>query len=341
MAENYNFNGTLNATVTPVTYEPMTIFFYVALLLCLVGIPGTMKVIHFYSKQSKKVDGSTPTLLLGLAVYDMLSLTAMIPYICLTINMKSTDLEGTRLFFCHYYIPNYLARFPKHCSNFLLMIIVVSRLYSVIRPHTWKKVFSRTVGLVCVVGVSVFIPLSLLPLAVEYKCMDLGNDMRYHQYSDIGKNRDLYKTIYILNIVLYFSLPIFAVVICNIALVAHLLQRLYSPLAVLPVTSSQARELKMTKVVLVLTCIFVICVSPLGVFFPLRGFGNSAIPQAVYRNIMPVSTLLETINYSSNSLVYYIASSRFRKDVKQNICCIKWSVRVSPEIPVRVLEQDT
>ncbi|XP_033725792.1 proteinase-activated receptor 1-like [Pecten maximus] len=335
MGDNSTNTSVYEPSDRPDVFEPVTLLFFPALLLCLIGIPGTIKVIHFYGKQRKKVDGSTPTLLLGLAVYDMLSLVTIIPYICLTINMKFTDIEGTKLFFCHYYVPNYLARFPKYCSNFLLMVIATSRLYSVIRPHTWKKIFSRKVGLVCVLAVTFFVPLSLLPLAVEYSCSDIDNGtIAYHQYSDIGEKRGLYRTIYILNMILYFSFPLITVIICNVALIAHMLHRMYNPVAALPLTSSQARELKMTKVVVVLTCIFVVCVSPLGIFYPLRGLDISPVPIYVYRAIMPVATLLETINYSSNSLVYYIASSRFRNEVKQDVCCNRKSTaKVSPELP--------
>ncbi|OWF47319.1 Psychosine receptor [Mizuhopecten yessoensis] len=329
MADISNLTKSSNSSNT--IHDPMTFFLFPALVICFIGIPGTLKTIHFYRRQSKTSAGGTPILLMALAVYDTLALVTSIPYICLAINMLFVDShEGAQMFFCHYYIPNYLVRFPKYCSNFLLMIIAMSRLYSVLRPLTWKKVFTRNLAFGCTGAVTIVIPFSLLPLAFEFSCAEINNNtVAYKQLSDFGKNRGLFKTIYIFNMIMYYFVPLFTVLVCNIALIIFLFHRMYNPMNTVPLTSSQARELKMTKLVLVFTCIFVVCVSPLGIFYPLRGLGNSPIPQPVYRAIMPMATLLESINYSVNSLVYYIGSARFRADVKQIICCKK--SRVSPE----------
>lgn len=329
-----NISLASNITKIPKPNEPMTPLFFPALVLCVLGIPGTLVTIRFYGKQSLKSSGATSTLLTALAVFDMLSLISSIPYICLAVRMLFVDKKQGKLdFFCHYYVPNYVVRFPKYCANVMLMIIATERLFSVIKPHDVKKVFSRKVGLICIIAIAVVIPILLLPLAFEYKCVEIYDENTdFHQFSEIGKVRPLFKSIYMINVIFFYSLPLGTVFICNVGLIASLIRRSYSSSHDGLMTSMQAREMKTTKLVLVVTCIFILCVSPLGIFYPLRGVGDTSIPQPVYRAIMPIATFLESINYSMNALVYFIGSARFRAETRQILCrllCCK-THKVSP-----------
>ncbi|XP_021359672.1 uncharacterized protein LOC110454490, partial [Mizuhopecten yessoensis] len=279
--------------------DPMTFFLFPALVICLIGIPGTLKTIHFYRRQSKTSAGATPILLMVLAVYDTLALVTIL--VC----------------------------------NIALIIFLFHRMYNpmntvLLTSSQARELKMTKLGLVltCIFVVCVS------PLGIFYPLRGLGSSpIPQPVYRAIMPVATLLESInYSVNSLVYYIgsarfradfQQIICFLVCNIALIIFLFHRMYNPMNTVPLTSSQARELKMTKLVLVFTCIFVVCVSPLGIFYPLRGLGNSPIPQPVYRAIMPMATLLESINYSVNSLVYYIGSARFRADVKQIICCKK------------------
>lgn len=86
-------------------------------------------------------------------------------------------------------------------------------------------------------------------------------------------------------------------------------------------------ELKTTKMVTAVTTIFIACVFPTFVIFPIQTFGGLDIPIDNILFILPINFLLESISYSMNAVVYDIGNSAFRKevhDILNSICpCLK------------------
>ncbi|OWF37523.1 Neuropeptide Y receptor type 4 [Mizuhopecten yessoensis] len=295
------------------------------MVISVIGIPGTVVTICFYGKRIKKTTAATPLILTTLAGFDMLSLIFTIPMSAVSIHLFYIDgWKQDRLFA----ICNAVTRIPKNCSNLMLLLIGIERLVSVAWPHKLKKIFTKKVGIVCVIVVCTIItPMTVAPMAIEPELVAIQGpegDYFVRRMPQRDVNPNLYNVFYQNTILLYFVLPLGGVFVCNAALVVLLLKRsrtnrLNRNLNMM--TPAQTRELRTTKLVMSVTVIFIVCILPFVVIFPIQTSSGADIPIKGMLLIIPLSMLLECITYSMNAVVYYIGNATFREEIREMMSC--------------------
>ncbi|XP_069125436.1 neuropeptide Y receptor type 6-like [Argopecten irradians] len=316
-----------NGTAPYREFSSMCFLFIPSIIVSVLGIPGTLITMRFYGKQVKKSKVATSLILTSLAVFDMLTLLLIIPMVGISIHLFYIDGWKQAKIFALF---NAISRSPRNCSNFMLLLIGIERLVSVAWPHKLSVIFTKRVGIVCVVIVcSVITPITILPMAVEPELVAIqGTEGKYfvRRLPQININIDLYNIFYQMTIMLYFLVPLGGVFICNITLAILLLKRYRRDRLgrnQSTITPRQARELKTTKLVIVVTIIFIICILPLVVIFPIQTTSGADIPIGGMLLIFPLSMLLESITYSMNAVVYYIGNGTFREEVRNTITTLR------------------
>ncbi|XP_069102046.1 galanin receptor 2b-like [Argopecten irradians] len=300
------------------------------------GIPGTLITMRFYVKRIKSTFTSTPLFLTCLAVFDMVSLITNIPLVATSVPLfyidgwkESTDNS----------IVVYVSRIPKYWSNMVLLFIGVERVVSVLLPHRMKDIFTRRVGVVSITTLIIVGPVVTFPLSIEPPMVVVpsnGTITHVRRKAQTLIDPDVYRNLISISSLFYFGIPIVGVLITNLSLVIVLLYRFKSKRAKnsrTAMTSSQMKELRTTKLVMIVTVIFIVCVFPLVIIFPVISYSGESVPIGLMLAVRPTSALLETVNYSMNAVVYYIGSSNFRSETREivsRLCCLCKRSEISP-----------
>ncbi|XP_060084270.1 somatostatin receptor type 4-like [Ylistrum balloti] len=329
-----NLNLTFDSS-TSVGFRYENMLCILVLLVTIIGIPGTIVTMRFYGKRIKKSSTSTALYLSALAVFDMLSLLSNIPGIALEMSMSILDEENA--------IAAYFTRIPKYWSNLTLLLVGIERVVSVVLPHKAPYIFTRRVGTVSVIVIIVIAPVVLLPLAIEPPLVAVttnGTITHVRRKVQMLLDPDVYRSLIQIVSVLYFGIPVFGVFISNICLVTLLYGRFKSKRARNirdTMTSQQVRELRTTKLIMLVTVIFIICVLPLVIIYPVISISGEPIPIQTLLVIHPMSSLLESLNYSMNVVVYFFGSSNFRTETRQmlsRVCgCCRHTTRTTTVTP--------
>ncbi|XP_069102045.1 bombesin receptor subtype-3-like [Argopecten irradians] len=317
---------------------------YIPVLLgTIIGIPGNVLTIRFYGRRIKGAMTSTAVFLTSLAVFDMLSLLTNIPSTAIAIPMSYVDgwkdYAGSS-------IEIYVMRIPRYWSNMTLFLIGIERVISVVLPHKMHGIFTRRVGVVSVVIVVLLGPVILFPLAIEPPLTVVptnGTVTHVIRMPHTLFEPDLDNALVVMVSLCYFGIPIFGVLISNTCLMIALIKRYKSKHANNvrnEMSPSQVKELRTTKLVMVVTVIFIVCVFPLVIIYPIISGTGEAVPITLMLIIPPVSSLLETLNYSMNFFVYYIGSANFRTETRATfsrlLCCFK-PTEVAPADTSRIV----
>jgi len=237
----------------------------------------------------------------------------------------------------------YFIMVSKTCSNITLFVVCIERVICVVKPHHVDKILTKKVAMIVVLVIVTATSSTFIPFAFEFKDSTMLNPetnqtMVILVYSSFRDNHEsFFRGMYILIFVLHFCLPVLGVVVCNVWLILVLLKRRRQKVHINTTGNashrklSESRELRTTKLVLAVTIVFVICVSPLGIYLPLRGFVDLSISPEQYSIMVLVSILLESVHFSANTFVYFLGSPSFRREVKKtfNKCysCIRVNAR--------------
>ncbi|XP_060084725.1 proteinase-activated receptor 2-like [Ylistrum balloti] len=301
------------------------------LLLTLIGIPGTIVSMRFYGKRIQKSSSSTALFLTSLAVFDMLSLVSNIPTAISIFYMDEWN-EGNKES-----ITRYFTRIPKYWSNLVLLLAGTERLIAVALPHKMATIFTRRVAIVSLIVVIIIAPMILVPLALDppFVLVPTNGTITHVQRSvKTFIDPDVLKRLIQMVSVLYFGLPLVGVFISNICLVTLLFNRFNSKRGKSvrdTMTSKQVKELRTTKLVILVTVIFIVCMLPLVIMVPIISVERDAVSIRLMLIMRATSTLLETLNYSMNVYVYYFGSNDFRKETRGMLssmcgCCKRATV---------------
>ncbi|OWF38651.1 C3a anaphylatoxin chemotactic receptor [Mizuhopecten yessoensis] len=317
----------------PFYYEGL--LYIPVLLVTIVGIPGTIITMRFYGRRAKKSTTSTSLFLTSLATFDLLCLVSNIPAV--TTSLPTFYIDGWKES-SENSIMVYITRIPKYWSNLMLLLIGIERVICVVLPHKMTTIFTRRVGIVCITLIIVLGPVILFPLVIEPP-MILTNGQATHvqRKTQTLIDADVYRGLVQMVSVLYFGLPVTGILISNLCLVIALLYRFKSKQTTgvrITMTSSQVKELRTTKLVMIVTVIFIVCVCPLVVVYPVISASGEAVPIQVLLVIRPMSAFLETLNYSMNIVVYFIGSINFRTETRHMLSRICRCCKLTTVTPV-------
>ncbi|XP_069102043.1 galanin receptor 2b-like [Argopecten irradians] len=318
------------------------LLFIPVLLGAMLGIPGTILTARFYGQRVKKTSTSMALSLTALAIFDMITLVLNIP-------TGGTSLikfyaEGWETISEANFVP-FIKGIPRYWSNMTLLLAASERVVCVVFPHKTKAICTRRFGIVAIVLIIIMGPIVLFPfcLVEELIAMPSNNTIVYLQtQSIILIDHDLLKDIAVASTVLYLGVPVIGVLICNICFVSVMLYRFKSKTAKntrTTMTPSQMKELRATKLILIVTVIFLISASPVAIMYYLIVTMDKTVSMGFFLVIRPVCQSLESLNYSLNFFVYYTGSRNFRMETRETmyrICHCCKPTRITPVIKIKI-----
>ncbi|XP_069102044.1 galanin receptor 2b-like [Argopecten irradians] len=332
-----NVNSSVN---TGFRYEGL--LFIPVLLGAILGIPGTILTARFYGQRIKKTSTSMALSLTALAIFDMITLVLNIPTGGTSlIKFYAVEWEASSE-------ANFVAFFkgiPRYWSNMTLLLAASERVVCVVFPHKTKAICTRRFGIVAIVLIIIMGPIVLSPFCFNEELLVIpsSNDtIKYLQTQPITLiDPDVFKAIGVTGILLYLAVPVIGVLICNICFVSVMMYRFKSKTAKntrITMTASQMKELRATKLVLIVTVIFLISASPMAIMYYLIVTMDNTVSMVFFLVIRPVCESLESLNYSLNFIVYYTGSRNFRMETRETmyrICHCCKPTRITPVFGIK------
>lgn len=330
----------LSLEVYDITY--LLCFKIFGLLLTVFGMFGNICTICVLVPKPNK--RSVTIFLIGLALSDFLSLLfSFIFCIYRTLRDILDPIELTNFLRIHYYYINYVMRVPKNVTNCLTVSVAFERLIAVLKPHGSKLNLSKKSAIRLVVVLFVVVTFVLLPFALEftYKYVynnTLQRNIVHTAFTSFGSDREFFFVYYIVTFVCLTTFAIVLSLVCNLVLMCFLLNRSKMKLANGSSTNNaNSKESKTTKPLLIITFIFIICITPAAIYYPLRAMDIYKRRSYFMRVLFAWVNLFEMFNHFANPVVLYINSTAFRKDYIRLFCKNK----ISPSEPVSQFGQST
>ena len=248
-------------------------------------------------------------------------------------NYTFTDIRALSLFSCR--VHNWLSNSSVGTSCWLLSIIAVDRLLSIKYP-LWTKVHC-TRKLSLIIGITVIVIIHLLG---SHMLVFIGRKETYvtSKVTNITMlvnvkctyGTDQYKSFHtkvwsVLILVLYSILPLVCLITCNIFLFRALSKRNIQELATSITNNAKNREqrdLKSMTKMLVVVCLFFICVTlPGAIYIIIRPYIfdiTSKVDAALQLMCQTINACILYSNNTVNFFLYCLSGSLFRKE----FCCM-------------------
>ncbi|PIN94201.1 hypothetical protein AB205_0183840, partial [Aquarana catesbeiana] len=281
--------------LTPLIY---TVVFLVALPL------NIMAIIIFLVKM--KVRKPAVVYMLNLATADVL-FVSVLPFQVVYRFLENNWLIGEGM--CRFVTAAYYCN--MYCSILLMTSISVDRFLAVVYPVrslSWRTV--TRAWLVC--GVIWVISLaSTVPLLMRKQSVRMLNITTCHDNKNVYVHRGYYFYFFTTLISLFFFLPLFITTFCYIGTICGLSRSKFDR------THKRLRAIRLSVVVL---SVFVLCFGPTNVLYFIHYVKVYTYSEGSLHYTYILCASISSINCCLDPLIYYLASSDFRRYVYSLLC---------------------
>ena len=210
---------------------------------------------------------------------------------------------------------------PYSISAYLVMFIALERVLAIVKPFKVKTFCSyKLVKIKLCICYTVFLAVGILQ-ASQFKLIYDEKKSRYVlQHTDVGENEFLVDFLDMFVIIMYFAIPIFATLICNIIFVASLLHRRHKMARMVTDVNPTAnkKKSKTEGMILLLSVLFFVTVTPSAITRTYIRVTDGAL-SANIRMSMVVNLFLLNINHCLNPIVYTLTVVEYRRRLIQFI----------------------
>ncbi|XP_029998434.1 KISS1 receptor b [Sphaeramia orbicularis] len=281
-------------------------------LIMLVGVVGNALVIHVVTKH-QQMKTVTNFYIVNLATTDILFLLCCVPFTA-TLYPLPSWIFGE--FMCR--LVNYLQQVTAQATCITLSAMSVDRCYVTVYPL--QSLRHRTPRMALTVSVSIWIGSLLLSIPVAvYQRLEAGYWFGPQTYcSEVFPSARLQRAYIIYSFLAVYLLPLLTISACY----AFMLKRVSRP-SVHPVDSSYQLEAqaqrsaavraRVSRMVVVVVALFLICWGPIQVCILLQAFG---LRSYILYKLKIWGHCMSYSNSSINPLVYAFMGNNFRKAFK-------------------------
>ncbi|XP_058492503.1 KISS1 receptor b [Solea solea] len=278
-------------------------------LIMLVGLVGNSLVIHVVTKH-QQMKTVTNFFIVNLATTDILFLVCCVPFTA-TLYPLPSWIFGE--FMCR--LVNYLQQVTAQATCITLSAMSVDRCYVTVYPL--QSLRHRTPRMALAISVSIWIGSLLLSIPVAvYQRLEAGYWFGPQTYcTEIFPSAHLQRTFIIYSFLAVYLLPLLTITACY----AFMLKRMGQP-SVNPIDSSYqlqaqteravAVRARVSRMVVVMVALFLICWGPIQVCILLQAFG---LRSYVLYKLKIWGHCMSYSNSSVNPLVYAFMGNNFRK----------------------------
>lgn len=274
-------------------------------LVCCVGLTGNAMVIYVILKYAK-MKTATNIYILNLAIADELFMLS-VPFLATSAAIRHWPFGSLM---CRLVLS--VDGINMFTSIFCLTVLSVDRYVAVVHPIKAARYRRPTVAKVvnvCVWGLSLIVILPIIIFADTVPAQDGGVDCNFLWPEAVWSEAFVVYTF-----LLGFLLPVCAICLCYCLMVARMravglkagwLQRRRS-------------EKKITRMVLLVVAVFVLCWMPFYVVQLVSVFHRPPNPM-----VTQLFVILSYVNSSANPILYGFVSDNFRRSF-QRIVCFRW-----------------
>nr|XP_054766936.1 nociceptin receptor-like [Lytechinus pictus] len=305
-----NVSANFDWELIPVTWEWWVI---VQLALSVIGIVGNILVIIVVINRGK-TRFATDVLIGNLAFADFLTSLWMIP-------RPRSDLipdNWKGMLYCRIEYSNVFMWISTVASVFILTVISVERLVAVKYPLKFKLIFTIKRSL-CLVGLS-WIGAAILNInTLAISTYDSEN----HACKTELLDHVVHMTVGVLLFLFKYIIPI-AIIIGSYVKIIQILRseaRTFQAdgrTAFHPARRISKTMRRMTRTVLIVVIVFIICWSPDQICYFL--FNLDLYPTYMYSDISRVLVCIGFVNSCSNPLIYSVRNKKFRTELSHFLC---------------------
>ena len=294
-------------------------------ILSIAGIIGSVvSLIVLTRKKNKKT--TTTILLISLTSVDIFTLTVLL------INnfTIACQIHFPRFGYMLKYelmIPYqvYLAFLPFMIGYWLILIVTLERLLSVAVPLKIRSICTKRVILVCVFCVIILTSILYIPNIFIFEVNKDENNTYHVSLGWLGKRRSTMEAFLLVRNIISTITPVLGVCVCNIIISALLCIKAKWRKGSATVVKGNSIERRVTKTVLTISVVFMVCLIPSMITSFMILFDKSSeyhkYGSNIFRVMKDVNFLLEAINCSSHFVIYIVANPIYRQDFKDIFIC--------------------
>ncbi|XP_076456350.1 uncharacterized protein LOC143290719 [Babylonia areolata] len=217
-------------------------------------------------------------------------------------------------------------------SNTITTIIAVERCLCVLSPLKAAKYFRTKYMVALIVGIAVYIlAVKNTGLNIKYQTVEVTDHLT-NTSTFISRLSPFYlrhRTIidiiylYLLSVTLPF-LSLVVVIVCTAAIILRLkITADWRRKSVSNMTSVEKQEVTMTRMLVTVCCVYVVCITPsmtrVLLFSRVPGFLSTGYLCNIYRVSTSFTLMLEALNASVNFVIYVKQSSQYRSTLSQMV----------------------
>jgi hypothetical protein len=308
--------------------------------LILFGTTGnTLTIIVLINKRLRA--SPTSIFLATLALSDILALVTGLLRQWIKYTFKVDIREDLTVTGCRFHW--FMVYVTTQCSSWMLICVTLERVISSYIPHR-RRIFCKMRVACVVVGVIIF---SLVLLNSHY-LFGYGNIIRHSNNETvkeicIPKSGDYsyfisYSWTWV-DLCVFYLVPLLFLLVGNSLIIYKVLdshrrsRQAVAPSAYQITASQQSKTSGLTKLLLLVSIIFIVCVTPIVVYpigEPYWKEGASDHKIAAMFLVETIANLLMYINHSVNFVIYFLSGTKFRAEVNRLICCKKATEQGQP-----------
>ncbi|XP_060070146.1 thyrotropin-releasing hormone receptor-like [Ylistrum balloti] len=293
--------------------------------VCAFGIVGNILALIILVR-SKPIR-STTIVLIAIAIADLAYIASTIVNVT-SLTVRMFDPENAYKVTLKIIIPFsvYLSPLPGRISNWLVALISMERLVAVTKPLKVKQICTKKMML----ALSIVLPLSVAVLTgpklwlYEVKEVTLpdGNVTKKIALGFIGRQKKLWEVYYIVSETLLRFVPMGMIILSNIIIIfvtcIHAKWRRQKQNYAVG-NQSSGDERQITKTLLTVTCVFVVCLMPstisrlMVLFDPNSSYYRYS--SNIYSLLSLIGLTMEATNSSINFVIYVTMNSAYRRQL--------------------------
>ena len=294
-------------------------------ILSIAGIIGSVfSLIVLTRKKNKKT--STTILLIAVSSFDIFALTMSLidafHVVCFTY-FPALGYTLRYKLMIPYQV--YLVFLPRMVSCWLILFVTVERLLAVAVPLKIRSICTKNVVLVCVVCVIIFTAIVYIPNIFIYELNKDENNTYHVSLGWLGKRRSMMEAYMLVSDIISSITPVFGVCVCNIIISAMICIKAKWRKASATVVKGNSKERRVTKTVLTISVVFVVCLVPSSICRALIFYDRSSeyyqYSSNIFSLMLKINGLLEVINWSSHFVIYIVTNPMYRQDFRDILLC--------------------
>ncbi|XP_069134319.1 neuropeptide receptor 15-like [Argopecten irradians] len=291
--------------------------------LCVLGIVGNILALMILIRH--KPIRSTTIVLIAIAIADLAFIAStIINVVSLSIRMfqpeKAQEVSMTLI------IPFsvYLSSLPGRISNWLVPLVSLERLVAVTLPLKVKQICTKKLMLTLVIVIPVAVATLTSPklwlYEVKEETLPDGNITKTIALGFIGRQKQLFEVYYLISETLLRFVPMGLIIVCNAIIITVACMRAkWRNKSFSTVKQPSKDETQITKTLLTITCVFIVCLMPstisrlMVLFDPKSSYYKYS--SNIYSLISLIGLMSETINSCSNFVIYITMNRAYRRQL--------------------------